>query len=289
MNNLKIFCGRVGLFLLALYVSAAANATVTYVLTDHLGSIIAESNSAGQITKRFHYKPFGDTIEVQQDDAGYTGHKHDADLGMTYMQARYYDPVLGRFMQPDPIGSKDDMDLYAYVGNDPLNKTDPTGLCPVCVLAWIYANAEILTVGTVVGVEIAAGAPTPVSVMESTAARTIASETKTLAQRASEIHKAVPAATQSRTTISVTSTVEGINVVASSEKTLRPAQRAMLQEGEVAATGVGHAEVTGVNAAKEMGLTPLETAASRPICEACQNFLKQVGVDPASILKTKTE
>src|SRR5208283_1081593 len=57
-------------------------------------------------------------------------------------------------------------------------------------------------------------------------------------------------------TLAVTETEEGIKVVSSSEKALRPAVRALLQEGEVAAKGAGHAEVTGVNAARQMGLNP---------------------------------
>ena len=51
-----------------------------------------------------------------------------ADAKLYYYKARVYDPVFGRFLQTDPIGSKDDLDLYAYVAGDPVNKTDPTGL-----------------------------------------------------------------------------------------------------------------------------------------------------------------
>lgn len=51
-----------------------------------------------------HYQPFGEPIETPTDDIGYTGHKFDTDLGLSYMQARYYDPVLGRFMANDPVG-----------------------------------------------------------------------------------------------------------------------------------------------------------------------------------------
>ena len=108
----------------------SANAAVTYVHTDHLGSVVAESNASGQITKRFHYKPFGESIEAQHDDIGYTGHKHDTDLGLTYMQARYYDPVLGRFYGNDPVGYTGEVDTfnrYSYVANNPYRYIDPTG------------------------------------------------------------------------------------------------------------------------------------------------------------------
>jgi len=60
---------------------------------------------------------------------------------------------------------------------------------------------------------------------------------------------------------------------------------APLQAGEVAAKGAGHAEVTGVNAAKQVGLTPTGVAASRPICADCAGFLKSLGLDALSPLK----
>jgi RHS repeat-associated protein len=50
------------------------------------------------------------------------------DLGLYYYKARMYSPTLGRFLQTDPIGTKDDLNLYAYVKNNPVNFTDPTGL-----------------------------------------------------------------------------------------------------------------------------------------------------------------
>ena len=77
-----------------------------------------------------NYKPFGESIEPPKDDVGYTGHKFDADLGLSYMQARYYDPVIGRFYSNDPVGFTGEVDTfnrYSYVANNPYKYTDPTG------------------------------------------------------------------------------------------------------------------------------------------------------------------
>jgi len=86
-------------------------------------------------------------------------------------------------------------------------------------------------------------------------------------------------------TIGVTETAEGTRVISSSEKVLRPAVTNLLKEGEVAVKGVGHAEVTGVNAAKQMGLTPTGVAASRDICPPCAQFLRNLKIEILSILK----
>ncbi|WP_125557800.1 RHS repeat-associated core domain-containing protein [Pseudoalteromonas rubra] len=76
------------------------------------------------------YLPFGETLNEQDDDVGYTGHWYDKELGLNYMQARYYDPVIGRFYSNDPVGFTGEVDTfnrYSYVANNPYKYTDPNG------------------------------------------------------------------------------------------------------------------------------------------------------------------
>jgi RHS repeat-associated protein len=79
-----------------------------------------------------HYRPFGETIEAPKDDVGYTGHKFDTDLGLSYMQARYFNPVTGRFLSNDPVSyiaanPVMSFNRYMYVNNNPYKYTDPDG------------------------------------------------------------------------------------------------------------------------------------------------------------------
>jgi hypothetical protein len=76
-------------------VAKKKNNVITSVHTDLLGSAVAEtSTSRALIDPRQYYKAFGDTVSATKDDVGYTGHKFDANIGLSYMQARYYDPVI---------------------------------------------------------------------------------------------------------------------------------------------------------------------------------------------------
>ncbi|WP_426359392.1 RHS repeat domain-containing protein [Pseudocolwellia sp. HL-MZ19] len=116
-------------------VSKKKGSTINYLHADYLGSTAAESNASGTVTDRMHYQPFGESIETPKDDVGYTGHKFDTDLGLSYMQARYYDPVIGRFYSNDPVGVRDvhSFNRYAYVNNNPYKYTDPTGKIAVAI------------------------------------------------------------------------------------------------------------------------------------------------------------
>ncbi len=110
------------------------------------GAITSPGGSSEQ-----HYKPFGETIEAPKDDVGYTGHKFDTDLGLSYMQARYYDPKIGRFYGVDPVGytSKNPVmsfNRYLYANNNPYKYTDPNGKFLLNLLgAVIGAAASAIT------------------------------------------------------------------------------------------------------------------------------------------------
>jgi RHS repeat-associated protein len=147
-----------------------ALANVVYVHNDALGSPIMESDASGAIIpgSHSHYKPFGETLEPMKEGVGYTGHLNDTDLGLTYMQARYYDPVIGRFYSNDPVGytAKNPVmsfNRYMYVNNNPYKYNDPDGkllnfVIGAAVGAAIEAGIQLATTGTIDGDSVMAAA-----------------------------------------------------------------------------------------------------------------------------------
>jgi RHS repeat-associated protein len=117
-------------------------------------------------------------------------------------------------------------------------------------------------------------------------ANTAGANSNVLKVRADQIHSTLDPRAQRARTTAVTEAVgpDGsvTRIVSSSERRLSPVQRQALQAGEIEGIGVGHAEVTGVNAAREMGLMPRATAASRSMCSSCAQFLDQQGIVRAS-------
>ncbi len=97
---------------------------------DHLGSVIATSNASGSVSSHMAYGPYGETRAGDSNlmRFRYTGQHYLDQLGLHYYKARFYSASLGRFLQTDPIGTADGLNLYAYVGNNPINFNDPSGL-----------------------------------------------------------------------------------------------------------------------------------------------------------------
>jgi RHS repeat-associated protein len=104
-----------------------------YFLDDHLGSTTKLTNSAGAVVEQSSYDSFGKPVNSSLTRYSYTGRERDPDTGLMYYRARWYDPQTGRFISEDPIGLAGGINQYAYVGNNPLNGTDPTGLYEIDV------------------------------------------------------------------------------------------------------------------------------------------------------------
>ncbi|WP_427452963.1 RHS repeat-associated core domain-containing protein [Litorimonas sp. WD9-15] len=109
--------------------------TVTFIHADHLGTARSGTGWGGQELWEDYHTPFGESLlhpDATDDQGDYTGHIRDRKTGLTYMQARYQDPLIGRFLSIDPVTFMDTGDpryfnRYAYTANDPVNLIDPTG------------------------------------------------------------------------------------------------------------------------------------------------------------------
>jgi RHS repeat-associated protein len=99
-------------------------------VTDALGSTIAMVNSSGSILTSYVYDPFGNTTVSgsSTNQFQYTGREDDAN-GLYFYRARYYSPLLGRFISEDPLEfDSGDVNFYAYAGDDPIDLDDPSGM-----------------------------------------------------------------------------------------------------------------------------------------------------------------
>ena len=132
--------------------SSSTNTGLKYIHRDHLGSVDVISKSDGTLKFNLSYDPFGSrrksdwsmditasslstitNAQASRGSRGFTGHEHLDRTGLIHMNGRIFDPRLGRFLQPDPIvqspSFSQSYNRYAYVFNDPLSLTDPSGFC----------------------------------------------------------------------------------------------------------------------------------------------------------------
>lgn len=120
----------------------SGNVSTSYLHYDHLGSVDAITDDTGAVAERMSFDAFGqrrdpsnwtddltsgDIASLKDNtDRGYTDQEQLDNVGLIHMNGRVYDPQIGRFISADPVMGGD---RYAYVGNNPLARTDPSGYC----------------------------------------------------------------------------------------------------------------------------------------------------------------
>ena len=131
----------------------ASNAqTITYFHNDVAGSPLVATDATGNVVWKENYKPYGDKLNNQpassDNKIGYAGKPFDNNTGLTYMGARYYDPVVGRFMGVDPVDLIEhdvhSFNRYAYANNNPNKYVDPNGGHPALVVLGVNMGVGAL-------------------------------------------------------------------------------------------------------------------------------------------------
>ena len=136
-----------------------------YLHRDHLGSIVALTDEAGQVAERLSFDPHGQRrltdwlpapfpLSGQETPRGFTGHEHLDGVGLIHMNGRVYDPLLGRFLSADPIvqfpKSTQGLNRYTYTNNNPLSFTDPSGFFSLGFIGDIFDSVGD-AIGDIVG------------------------------------------------------------------------------------------------------------------------------------------
>jgi len=114
-------------------------AEILYYIQDILGSTIALTDEQGTVVEHYAYEPYGNTTILNSQNNPlatstygntimWTGQRYESNHDLYLFPARTYSPELGRFLQQDPLGYVDGMNLYEYVQSNPVNNVDPLGL-----------------------------------------------------------------------------------------------------------------------------------------------------------------
>jgi RHS repeat-associated protein len=107
---------------------------LSYYLYNGHGDVVQTATESGQVENQYDYDIFGNptlTLEVYENAIRYAGEFYDAETGLYYLRARYYDPYVGRFISEDSYWGEDtnplSLNLYTYCANNPILYVDPTG------------------------------------------------------------------------------------------------------------------------------------------------------------------
>jgi len=132
--------------------------TRAHIHADALGTVVTASSTAGVELVTCEYDAFGALRSASggfENDLAFTGRVRDT-TGLLYYRARFYDPALGRFLNPDPIRFEGGINFYAYANNNPTTLTDPTGeVIPIALVAALpYVVGAVVGAATAVGSEL---------------------------------------------------------------------------------------------------------------------------------------
>ena len=161
-------------------VGTGAGAAAHYHHRDHLKSIRIITGPSGAEVKRTTYRPFGDkglTSGTHAETKGYIGERHDEETNYLYLNARFYDAELGRFVSPDwwdPNKPGVGTNRYGYADNDPVNKSDANGHAGNIVGGFIVGVAVDLAIQ---GVAVAMGHQESISMGQAVSAGVLGSVT----------------------------------------------------------------------------------------------------------------
>jgi RHS repeat-associated protein len=142
----------------ATFACTLASAGTVYYHNDIAGSPIAATNESGAVLWRESYRPYGERLTnapaSEANDIWFTSRRQDVDTGLVYMGARYYDPVIGRFISKDPVGFDEanihSFNRYAYANNNPNRYVDPDGRSATLTLCFGGPVACVVGVGLTV-------------------------------------------------------------------------------------------------------------------------------------------